>query len=62
MIYWRAFKILMGVLPTVIQIIKLAKGAIDDAKLTEKINADLGGIGEAFRTKDADALRNIFNS
>lgn len=62
MSYVKLAKALIVALPEIIQLVKTLMEKYDEAQLDAKIKGDLKGISDAFKTKDAEALRRIFNS
>lgn len=62
MTYLKLAKILIVVLPEFLALVKMLMERHEDALTDEKIKADMKGITDAFKNKDAAALNAIFNS
>lgn len=55
-------KALIIALPEIISLVRTLMERYDEAQLDAKIKEDLKGIDDAFKNKDAEALKRIFNS
>lgn len=62
MIYVRLIYILIVSLPDIIRLIDEIKKRHDEEATKDKIKEDINAIKEAFKNRDADALRKLFNS